>query len=334
MKRTSYESQWIPRNIVAQTKRLDLLTYLERYDPNELVCISNGVYSTRTHDSLKISNGKWCWWSRGIGGRSALDYLIKVRGMGFQEAVLHIADCIGKAPDLPPPVSPGIINQKSPLPFSLPPKNQDNNRVLSYLTGRGISLHLVQACIRTGKLYEDTRHNCVFVGFDEKGAPRHGFIRSSAPNSTFLRDVNGSDKRYSFCIAAKSPSDTLHLYESAIDLLSYITLEMESREEWQHVSYLSLSGVYAPAKDNPGLPAALEQYLRIHPKVRKITLCLDNDRGGHLAAEAIRERLPASFFVQTHFPISKDYNAQLMANKGLSGILTRTAQQQKTERVR
>ena len=333
MKQGPYQSQWIPRDTVARVKRLDLLAYLERYDPHELVRVSRDVYATRTHDSLKISNGKWCWWSQGIGGRSALDYLIKVRGMGFQEAVLHLMGCMEQMPDLSPPLGQPAT-RKTPLPFRLPPRNQDNRRILAYLTGRGIALPLLQACIRAGMLYEDKRHNCVFVGFDEKSIPRYGFIRSSAPNSTFLRDVNGSDKRYSFCIAAKSPSDTLHLYESAIDLLSYITLEMESREEWQHVSYLSLSGVYAPAKDNPGLPAALEQYLRIHPKVRKITLCLDNDRGGHLAAEAIQERLPASFFVQTHFPISKDYNAQLMANKGLSGILTRTAQQQKTERVR
>ncbi len=30
------------------------------------------------------------WWSRGIGGKSALDYLIKVRGMYFVEAVRTI----------------------------------------------------------------------------------------------------------------------------------------------------------------------------------------------------------------------------------------------------
>lgn len=29
--------------------------------PDELVKISSRVYSTRTHDSLKISNGKWMW---------------------------------------------------------------------------------------------------------------------------------------------------------------------------------------------------------------------------------------------------------------------------------
>ena len=54
---------------------MDLLTYLKNYEPYELVHFSGNTYTTRTHDSLKISNGKWMWWSRGIGGRSALDYL-------------------------------------------------------------------------------------------------------------------------------------------------------------------------------------------------------------------------------------------------------------------
>ena len=50
----------------------------------------NGVYCLRLHDSLKISNGKWYWWSRGIGGRSALDYLIEVEGIPLVEAVQRI----------------------------------------------------------------------------------------------------------------------------------------------------------------------------------------------------------------------------------------------------
>ncbi len=47
------------------------------------------IYSccTREHDSLKISNGMWFWFSRGIGGKSALDYLIKVKGHTLPEAV-------------------------------------------------------------------------------------------------------------------------------------------------------------------------------------------------------------------------------------------------------
>ena len=46
---------------------------------DKLVRVSGSTYCTREHDSLKIFNGKWHWFSRGIGGRNALDYLVKVK---------------------------------------------------------------------------------------------------------------------------------------------------------------------------------------------------------------------------------------------------------------
>lgn len=70
---------YIAAEDVAKAKEMDLLTYLRNYEPQELVHVSGNTYCTREHDSLRISNGKWCWFSQGIGGRSALDYLIKVR---------------------------------------------------------------------------------------------------------------------------------------------------------------------------------------------------------------------------------------------------------------
>ena len=57
---------------IAQSKELDLLTYLQRYDPDELVYVGGSTYCTRERDSLKISNGKWNWFSRGIGGKDGL----------------------------------------------------------------------------------------------------------------------------------------------------------------------------------------------------------------------------------------------------------------------
>lgn len=76
---------------IAQAKEWDLLTYLQRFDPQELVHFGGNTYCTRTHDSLKISNGKWHWFSRKIGGKTALDYLIKVQGFSFTEAVEALA---------------------------------------------------------------------------------------------------------------------------------------------------------------------------------------------------------------------------------------------------
>lgn len=72
---------------IQQAKQLDLLTYLQIYEPGQLVKVSGDTYCTKEHDSLKISNGKWHWFSRQIGGKTALDYLVKVRGCSFLEAM-------------------------------------------------------------------------------------------------------------------------------------------------------------------------------------------------------------------------------------------------------
>ena len=81
----------IPPETILQAKQMDLLTYLQNYEPGELIKLSGDAYCTKQHDSLKISNGKWYWFSRGIGGSSALDYLIKVQGYSFANAVKTIA---------------------------------------------------------------------------------------------------------------------------------------------------------------------------------------------------------------------------------------------------
>ena len=37
---------------IEQARKLDLLSYLQQYEPQELVKVASGVYSTRSHDSL------------------------------------------------------------------------------------------------------------------------------------------------------------------------------------------------------------------------------------------------------------------------------------------
>ena len=66
---------------------IDLYTYLSNYEPDELIKVNRNTYMTREHDSLRISNGLWYWFSQGVGGRSALDFLKIVRGYSFLDAV-------------------------------------------------------------------------------------------------------------------------------------------------------------------------------------------------------------------------------------------------------
>lgn len=81
---------YIPPEIVEKAKEMDVLTYLQNYEPNELVKVGNGTYSTKTHDSIRISNGLWNWFSRGVGGKNAVSYLMKVKNYSFLDAIQTI----------------------------------------------------------------------------------------------------------------------------------------------------------------------------------------------------------------------------------------------------
>ena len=301
---------YVKREQIERAKQMDLLTYLQTYEPHELVRFSGNVYTTRTHDSLKISNGKWCWWSRDIGGRSALDYLIKVRGMTLPEAVIQID---GQTAIMPPVTSKAQISVESKK-LLLPERNENNARVIAYLTGRGIHSTLIDYCIRTGRLYESIKNNnAVFIGFDIHGNPKYAMLRGTS-TMRYMGEANGSDKHYSFSIPAKNECCKLHLFESAIDLLSYATMELLSGREWRQESYLSLAGIYKPRQniEESTPPAALLQFLNDFPQIDSIALYLDNDTTGRLAAKTIQSVLSPTCTVADEPPkCGKDVNDYL-----------------------
>ena len=181
--------------------------------------------------------------------------------MPFVEAVRHLCECTKHWPF--PKTTP---QPKEPKPFVLPKCHSDNNRVIQYLMQRGLSEETIQMCINKGILYEDYHHNCCFVGKDENGMPRYATIRSSSPYHTFLMDVKGSDKAYSFQIGTPT-SKKLFLFESAIDLLSYYELSANKQN-----SYLSVSGVYQPKKKDTAytIPAAVTKFLTQNPHIKTI----------------------------------------------------------------
>ena len=274
----------IDPSVIEQARQMDLLSYLQRYEPSTLKRVAGNVYCTKEHDSLKISNGKWYWWSRGFGGYSALDYLIKVKEYDFVEAVEILTG--QTMADWKPPPAP---KKDKPKVLLLPPKNKDCNRVIQYLFGRGIDYQLIQECISDGTLYESADyHNAVFIGKDEGGTPKYVALRSTL-GSTFKQDASGSDKRYSFRLLAREPADTVHLFEAAIDLLSYATYLKCEGKDYKSESLLSLSGVYQPKKEmkDSKIPIALTTFLSANPQIKTIVLHLDNDKVGRLCKELL-----------------------------------------------
>lgn len=306
---------YLSKDQIAAAREMDLLTYLRRFEPQELVHIGGDTYATRTHDSLKISNGKWCWWSRNIGGTNALDYLTRVEGLSFLDAVQRI---LGELPRVPTKSEPTALLPKTE--FALPPKHTDNRRVFAYLRSRGIDAEIINHCIKHGQLYEDAEHhNCVFVGY-EHGNPAYGALRGTLSDTTFAGEVPSSNKRFSFAVPLCADGKNLCVFEAAIDALSYLTLLKLRGQDWRSANTLSLSGIYRPREDGSiRFPAALEQYLTDHPGVKRIVLCLDNDVAGRAASAAIKQALAGYEVIDNPPRRGKDYNDQLRLVKGISG---------------
>ena len=302
---------------IEQARKPDLLTYLQQCNPSELVALGASNYCTKTHDSLKISNGKWYWWSKGIGGKSALDYLIKVENIPFLQAVEMILE---HTPVFSFPTN-HAEERKTKKAFHLPPKHANNRRVFSYLKSRGIDDEIIHFCISTHQLYEDAiHHNCVFVGYCGD-IPKYAALRGTLPNSTFVGEVAGSDKRYGFAIPKNHANSLqLHVFESAIDSLSYLTLQNMEHRNWHQYSCLSLAGIYCSKHPSSHpLPLALDTYLQQNPTIQTIVLCLDADEPGLTAAQELRRCL-ARYEVYIQPPQQgKDYNDLLQQKKGLMG---------------
>ena len=296
---------------IRQARSMDLLTYLQTYEPTELVHVRGNTYCTREHDSLKISNGKWMWWSRGFGGSSALDYLIRVKGMQFTDAMKILSDDQGVSLNNDFDLRESTQN-KGTRRLILPEKSETNLEVIRYLTGRGIDREIIRECIDEGLLYESLPyHNCIFVGFDESGNAAYSFYRSTT-GERLMGEAAGSDKRYSFRI--DRAGSTLHVFESAIDLLSYATIMKMRTGEWRADPMLSLGGVYAPSinKKRSKLPIALENMTQNRTQINTIALHLDSDYAGRNASDNIALQLQSTYVVRNEPPpYGKDYNDYL-----------------------
>ena len=308
--------------MIARAREIHVLDYILTYESNSFKRVGN-TYRHKEHNSLAVNDKGWYWHSQRIGNVSALNYLIEAKGYGFVDAVSMLT-CekpteypIGKQSThqsnlssykhsphfnlfetLPP------SSQRTPL--VLPRRNKDNRRIIAYLQSRGIDRNLILACIERGNLYESAvHHNVVFLGRDEQDRTRYAALRSIT--GRFMRDADGSDKRYGFTIpsAGNTGANAVAVFESAIDALSHQTLcdqgFIPPFDGWR----LSLGGTSL---------LALNHFLDSRPEVSLCVICTDNDDAGNTVATKIADTIRQNVVCQRAPPIhGLDYNDTLLA---------------------
>ena len=310
---------YIPPEIVAEARQIDLLTYLKNYEPYELVEVCRNTYTTKSHDSLKISNGLWYWFTKEKKKKSAIDYLMKVRNFTFINAVQTVLGNIRTQA----PVKYEQQEKNKEKHLKIPVKAINNDRAINYLLSRGIDKEIIKYCIENKLLYQEEKtNNVVFIGYNNDNIPSYAFCRATN-QERFMREATGSNKRYSFKIKADKESNIVHLFESGIDLLSYATLLHLENKNWRAENLLSLGGIYSSKYDveKTKIPVSLTEFLERNPNINEIYLHLDRDLAGRNASSFFQQVLSKNYQVCNHtIPFGKDVNEYLCLKTGIKKL--------------
>lgn len=213
-------------------------------------------------------------------------------------------------------------NTKPIKSFELPIKDKNNDLVIRYLCEiRKIDKVIVEDFISKGMIYQSANFkNAVFVGYDGN-KPAYAFKRSIFKN--FKLDHAGSNKAFSFNYT-NTNCDVLHVFEAAIDLLSYMTLLKMKKIDYTELNYLSLAGASdkIAAKSEADIPIALKAYLERNPNIKTIVFHLDNDEVGIGATAKIISILNSKYqCIDEHPKMHKDVNELLLyVNKSTNNL--------------
>lgn len=234
-------------------------------------------------------------------GGDAIDFVRRFYGLDYPQAVTFLlGDSVASLPAAPK------SEPKKTKPFELPERNSDMRRVYAYLLKkRGLDRDVVHNFAHKGMIYESGKyHNAVFVGFDRDGIPRHANMRGTVGNSDFKGNADSSMPEYSFHISGES--DRIYLFESPIDMLSFISLH---KDGWGKHSYAAACCVS---------DRVLFQMLEDNKNLSEVFLCMDNDEAGRSANKRISQKLSdRGIKANVLVPINKDWNEDL-----LSGVKT------------
>ena len=281
---------------IGLAKNVDLVALLRRQ--GEVLTKSGGDYLWREgSDKVNIRGNLWYHHYENTGG-DALDFAIKFYNMNLTDAVAFLLEL-------------GVSNSNYPeehleiKKIYIPKANDSMRRIFAYLVNdRCLDKNIVYAFVHRELIYESAiHHNVVFVGYDKNSNIRHIHMRGSTTNSRYKSSTEGSDLRY--CFHWNGTSDTLYLFESPLDLLSYITLQKDTY--WKDHTYVASCSV----KDR-----ALLQALRDNPSINKIILCFNNYDTGKLAMQKIERKFKSlGYKIDFDIPICNNWNEDLIFKK-------------------
>lgn len=235
-------------------------------------------------------------------GGNAIDFVKRFFDKNYTEAMQFLLNGEGGELKTAPPVE-----KKADGIFVMPRRNETSARAYAYLSkSRGIDREVLNEFFRKKLIYESEKyHNAVFVGYNPNGQPLHAHMRGTGTKSTFKGNVPFGMPEYSFHWYGSS--GRLFLFEAPIDMLSFISM---NKEGWKQHSYAACCGV----SDRVAM-----QLLKDDPRIKRVSICLDNDEEGRKSGKRIKGNLESKG-VQADIlvPKLKDWNEDLLLRQRIS----------------
>lgn len=279
----------------------------------------NNYYKCEQHDSLNIYADQrgWVWNSRGEKGADVIEWVIRIENKNYPQALNILLGNSSSTYSATKTIQTQPTERKK---FILPQRTEGKySRVFAYLHyTRRIDTTVINDCMKNKTLYQDTRGNCVFVGY-KGNVPAYATIRGTLTDKRYRGDCSGSDKRYSFNMTYNTDSKELYVFESAIDAMSHATianLVFKSDTAYKKTNRLALGGLNS---------IALDQYLKDHQQVTTLNFCFDNDynavnkdgtpapnHGQEFAIQCCKKYKAKGYIVKNICPKHKDFNDDLV----------------------
>lgn len=279
--------------------------------------IKKGHYLTlKEHDSVIIDTEKNCFWrnskigngsSIGKGG-SVIDFVVEFSSMNSTEAIRDLAQRLTGVQHSHAAFQKNVaVSRKAEKgnkkELILPQKASHMRNIFAYLTkNRYIDPEIVQEMVDRKFLYQDQRHNCVFVSRNSDQKPLFACLRGTNTFSRrFVGDLEGCD--YNHCFFIDNKAHNLVVTESPIESLSYMALLRRNGQDYHMYDFLSLAGTGKYA-------SVLHHYQE--KEYGEIIIGTNNDSGGQESNKAIHklcQNLPVKLIDQ--YPEQNDWNDKL-----------------------